>query len=601
MIAGIWIVVASLLSGVGTLYLIGRLWRYREKPGATWFLLSLGCQATWSVSYAASLLVFDRTLRLALGVLGWGLLAGIAVYFLAFALAYTGRGHLVRTPWYRALLGLPVVAVVLLGTNPVHGLVWTEFSVVGVAGLAGATYDLRLWAILVATGGVLIALLGSFVLFDTVFSYGRLYRREAVAVGVSTVPPLSAVVLWLYGIGPVPGLNFATVMFLPHIALDAYAFVGSDMFEFHPATRREGERAAIEDLGNPVVVVDEQDRIVTLNAAAEATLGVTKAEALTEPLGRFLVDDFEGTVETDRAVIEHGSRRRTYSLAATPLTSGGDRLGSTIVLQDITEEIQREQRLQVLNRVVRHNLRNDMTVVQGFTETANSEVEDDEIGELLDTVERKADELIALGEKARDIEGVLGSDHTETTVDLGRLLGEVVETIDPDTPVAVDCPELTVTTDADTLRVLCVALVENAVEHGSTSPRSSQTREDAAGESASEPSVANAPEDAVEDGMSEAIDMDQETAADGNAPVRITARRADGGVAITVDDDGPGIPDHELAVLSAGEETDLEHSTGLGLWLATWATRRLGGDLAFETEDGTTARLWLPVDRRETP
>ena len=568
MIAGIWIVVTSLLSGVGTLYLIGRLWRYREKPGAMWFLLSLGCQATWSVSYAASLLVFDRTLRLALGVLGWGLLAGIAVYFLAFALAYTGRGHLVRTPWYRALLGLPVVAVVLLGTNPLHGLVWTEFSVVGVAGLAGATYDLRLWAVVVTTGGVLIALLGSFVLFDTVFSYGQLYRREAIAVGVSTVPPLSAVVLWLYGVGSVPGLNFATVMFLPHIALDAYAFVGSDMFEFHPATRREGERAAIEDLGNPVVVVDEQDRIVTLNTAAEVTLGVPKAEALTEPLGRFLADnDFASAIETDQTVIEHGNRRRTYSLAATPLENGGDRLGSTIVLQDITEEIQREQRLQVLNRVVRHNLRNDMTVVQGFTETANSEVEGDEVGELLDTVERKADELIALGEKARDIESILASDHSETAVDLGRLLGDVIETVGPDTPVAVDCPDLTVTADADALRVLCVALVENAVEHG----------------------------------VSEAADADQQAATDGNAPVRLSAERAEDGVVITFVDDGPGIPDHELAVLSAGEETDLEHSTGLGLWLATWATRRLGGDLTFETRDGTTARLWLPVDRPETP
>jgi len=582
MVAGTWIVVASLLSGVGTLALIARLWRYREKPGATWFLLSLVCQALWSVSYAVSLFVFDRTLRLALGVLGWALLSGIAVYFLAFALAYTGRGQIVRTPWYRALLGLPLAAVVLLGTNPIHGLVWSEFSVVEVAGLAGATYDLRLWAVLVATGGVLIALLGSLVLFDTVLSYGRLYRREAVAVGVSTVPPLSAVVVWLYGLGPVPALNFATVMFLPHIALDAYAFVGSDMFDFHPATRREGERAAIEDLGNPVVVVDEQDRIVTLNAAAEAVLGVTKADALTEPLAAFLVDDtFAGAEETDRVTIHTDGRPRTYSLATTPLENGGERLGSTVVLQDITDDIQREQRLQVLNRVVRHNLRNDMTVVHGFAEAANDATDDEEISDLLDTVERKADELIDLGEKARDIEGVLATDRAETTVDLDALLDEVVAEIDSDATIAVDCPALSVTADADTLRVLCVALIENAVEHGSTSPPS------------------QAPADAVEHGVSDepsVTPVPEDAADEADDPVRVTVAESADGVTITVADDGPGIPDHEIEVLDAGEETDLEHSTGLGLWLASWATRRLGGDLTFETDEGTTARLWLPVD-----
>ena len=400
MLAGTWIVVASLLSGVGTLYLLARLWPVREKPGAKWFLLSLSCQALWSVSYAASLLVFDETLRLALEVLGWALLAGIAVYFLAFALTYTGRGHLVRTRWYRALLGLPAGAVVLLGTNPWHGLVWTEFTVVEVAGLAGATYDLRLWAVVVATGGVGVALLGSLVLFDTVVSYGPLYRREAIAVGVSTVPPLSAVVLWLYGLGPVPELNFATVLFLPHIALDAYAFVGSDMFEFHPATRREGERAAIEDLGNPVVVVDEQDRIVTLNAAAEAVLGVETEQALTEPLSAFLADGrFAGAGETDRVTITTDGRPRTYSLATTPLTGSGERLGSTIVLQDISDEIQREQRLQVLNRVVRHNLRNDMTVVRGFTEAAAERVADEDAVGMLDRATDAADDLVA---RARD-------------------------------------------------------------------------------------------------------------------------------------------------------------------------------------------------------
>jgi PAS domain S-box-containing protein len=512
------------------------------------------------------LLVFDPAISFALEVLGWALLAGIAIYFLAFALEYTGRGELVQTPWYRGALTLPAVAVALLGTNSVHGLVWTDFTVTSVAGVAGAAYDLETWALLAATGGVVIAALGSLVLFDTVLSYGPLYRREAIAVGVSTVPPLSALIVWLYGIGPVPSLNFATVLFLPHIALDAYAFVGSDMFEFHPATRREGERAAIEDLANPVVIVDEQDRIVTLNAAAESVLGVQKETALSRPLVEFLAEAaIDVTDENQRVRIQTDGRRRIYSLATTPLVDGGDRLGSTVVLQDITDEIRREQRLQVLNRVVRHNLRNDMTVVQGFAEAANDEVEDSEITGMLNTIERKALELVDLGEKARDIERVLATERRERATDLRSLLADVIDDLDADVPIALDCPDVRVTTHTETLSVLCRALVENAVEHGSTNPRSHARQ-----------------------------DLDAATA-DGDAPVRISVGATDERIEIYVADDGPGIPEHELAVLEAGEETDLEHSTGLGLWLANWATRRLGGDLTFQTDDGTTATLTLPV------
>ena len=45
------------------------------------------------------------------------------------------------------------------------------------------------------------------------------------------------------------------------------------------AKRRAGERAAVDDLGNPVVVVDEARRVVTVNDAAASVFGVGPREA----------------------------------------------------------------------------------------------------------------------------------------------------------------------------------------------------------------------------------------------------------------------------------------------------------------------------------
>jgi len=47
-------------------------------------------------------------------------------------------------------------------------------------------------------------------------------------------------------------------------------------------------------------------------------------------------------------------------------------------------------------------------------------------------------------------------------------------------------------------------------------------------------------------------------------------------------------------VIERGGETALEHGSGIGLWIVTWCVRTLGGDLEFETTEGTTATVRLP-------
>ncbi|MFB6156422.1 MAG: ATP-binding protein [Haloferacaceae archaeon] len=71
---------------------------------------------------------------------------------------------------------------------------------------------------------------------------------------------------------------------------------------------------------------------------------------------------------------------------------------------------------------------------------------------------------------------------------------------------------------------------------------------------------------------------------------------ADGdALVVTVADDGPGIPEDELAAITAGEETSLSHGSGLGLWLATWGADALGGDLSFaDRNPGTVVTLRVP-------
>jgi K+-sensing histidine kinase KdpD len=76
--------------------------------------------------------------------------------------------------------------------------------------------------------------------------------------------------------------------------------------------------------------------------------------------------------------------------------------------------------------------------------------------------------------------------------------------------------------------------------------------------------------------------------------ITLTAERRDGEVTLIITDSGPGIPQDEIDVLSAGTETNLQHGSGIGLWLMRWIVDRSNGTLTAERGDvGTRIRFRL--------
>ena len=549
------VVVGSVAAGVGTLYLIARLWQYRERPGATLFLAALSMQAIFCFAYGAALLVFDPLLRQVLEAIVLLALPWMAVLFLGFAFGYTGRDHLLRSVWYAIPVATAGVFTAVVATTSYHGLIWQDFDVVRIGTAAGVQYSHEPALFVMTAFAVLWVVLGTVLLFDTVFSYGPLFRGEAIAVGISPLSPGVAALLWLFEVGPEPvtAINLTAVAFVPHVLLDGYAFVKRDMFEFLPGTRRAGEQAAIEDLANPVVIVDTDGRVVTLNAAAESLIGRDEEAALTRQLDDILDADVALRTDEQRVSIRTDGKRRVFLVNPAALTdTAGGQVGYTLLFQDVTEAIEREQRLTVMNRVLRHNLRNDLNVVHGFLEAGRERVDDTETSQMLQRASRKTDELISTGEKVRDIESTIGDAGARTTFDLGSQLRAIAGDAERDHGGTVECtvPEdVEIRANRDVLELVVANLLENALVH----------------------------------------------AIDDEGAVTLSATASEDEVTITVADDGPGIPENELETIERGTETDLVHGSGLGLWIVTWGVRHLGGEVVFESsEDGTTVRVMLP-------
>lgn len=593
-----WPAVGSLAGGVGALALAWAIRRHRGRPGVDWFLGVFAAQATWCLSYGIALLVDDPTLRVVLEATTWLGIVWTGIAFLGFALEYTGRSDVVRSRPFAAVVGFGLLSTVVLATNPFHGAFWTGFRFDPVFGVSAVSYAFGPWAYLVVAVESVLVASAVFLLVDTLLSYGPLYRRESTAVALSSLPPGFALVAWTLGAGPVSQLQFAPLMFVPHVLLDAYAFNRAEMFDRNPTTSRAAERTAIDDLADPVVALALDHRIVRLNPAAETVLGVDAETARDRSFSAFL--DVPVTVDEDSEItVDAGGRRRTYAVSTSRLADpNGTHVGYTVVLSDVTERERRRQQLEVLNRVLRHNLRNDAGLVHGYGELLVDRLDDPELVRMADAIERRSGALTALGEKAGTVESLL-ADADPVAVDAADVVEGVVADArerDPDATVdlTIDVGEEgggeaagtggtgeaegaeggnvaggpTARLRPDALRAVVVNTVENALEH-----------HDGAG-------------------------TERE---DGGAWVRVTLRREgverdegpDGGdrFVLVVEDDGPGIPDHEVNAVESGRETALEHGSGLGLWVVEWAAGALGADVAYADRDprGTRVTVEIPV------
>ena len=223
------------------------------------------------------------------------------------------------------------------------------------------------------------------------------------------------------------------------------------------------------------------------------------------------------------------------------------------IVHDISDSRRREERLRVLNRVLRHDIRNDVNVIQGWAERLRRTGEN--IPQYTTYIEEKADEIIHLSNQARQVEELAraGGDGLRT-LDVVSRLEEQFDRLRRDNPAVelhVDVPERADVVAVDLIDSAIDNVLQNAVEHNDAErPR-------------------------IEVSLS---DSDPNT------------------VELRVADNGPGVPAAELTALVEGDENPLAHTSGLGLWITKWVVSESGGAVRFEENEpsGTVVSMTLP-------
>jgi PAS domain S-box-containing protein len=352
--------------------------------------------------------------------------------------------------------------------------------------------------------------------------------------------------------------------------LQALVTVQTDITERVEAKRKlERHRDIVERLDDPIMLQDREGNFELLNEAVADYAGMPAEELRGED--EFLFMDEETAARIDRQKsrvlereepVEYGvmptfelnGERASFSTTRYPYYDRDDTLAGTIAIcRNVTDLQERTQQLRVIDTILRHNLRNSLTVIGLLAERLRNQVD----GDLAGTAERiieNARDLRETGEKSRAITSVLADQPTRGRVDIADAARSVVASVREDRPeaaLAVSAPERV--TAVTTLKIdgAVRELVRNAVEHS-----------------------------------------DRET-----PTVEVQVETDDDAVTVCVVDDGPGMSEMDRDVLRHGAPTDdLYHGSGLGLWLVYWTVSRAGGTVTVDSLEprGTRVTVRLP-------
>jgi len=209
--------------------------------------------------------------------------------------------------------------------------------------------------------------------------------------------------------------------------------------------------------------------------------------------------------------------------------------------RDITGRREREERLNVLDRVLRHNIRNRANVIRSYAEKIqrgdSSDVPGD-AGRIVDAIE----ELLTVSEQVREFQSLISTEERSLeSLDLSEVVRSLAETVarsHPDLNLTVDLPETAPARVHRTLPGAFAELVDLAIQEGG-----------------------------------------------GNPEIRVEVRKTDETVEVEIVDVAGTLPESDLRAMGETHESPLDHARGLEVWLVRWAVLYSNGSLSVSLAD----------------
>ena len=322
-------------------------------------------------------------------------------------------------------------------------------------------------------------------------------------------------------------------------------------------TRKEYE-TVIDSMPEGIAQVGTDGTILAANDAVAETFGLSPSEMVGATVGRVLPAGIANQWQTggsealstgERVQVQSDHDGRHYDTIVVPVDTRGDSGTYQVIARDITDRVERErqleettEQLELINRFVRHDIRNDVNLVYMWSEMLEDHV--DEAGaEYVSKIHGASEHINELTKIAQEFVSIVSGEAGVSTepVSLRRLLTEELEKREQSYTEATfalnhEIPDIELRAN-EMLSSVFRNLLNNAVQHN----------------------------DSDQPEVRLSIDVDEEHAR------------------VIIADNGPGIPENQRAeIFGKGEQGADSSGSGIGLYLVHTIVSQYGGDVWVE-------------------
>jgi len=288
-------------------------------------------------------------------------LTAIPVVWIVFTLRYTGRDGRFRLRHLLLLFLAPVLSDILVFTNELHGLIWSNVAYVPLGRLLTMRVEHGFWFYVAALYNYSLLAIGAFIIFMEFLRSPRIYRRQVSWLLAGVLWPLIFNVIYLFHL--IPGLvkdytcfGFFFSMICFYIGIFRYR-----LLELLPIART----MIIEQMKDGVIILNSDMTVLDLNPQAKTAIG-RREDLIGQPFAN-LESACPELFSACRDMILHqetgkkvspaaprtipspdGKSKIHFEVECIPIVRNKISVGHLITLHDITEQVKLLQRIEQL-------------------------------------------------------------------------------------------------------------------------------------------------------------------------------------------------------------------------------------------------------------
>lgn len=341
---------SAIILGLLSIY----VWQRRHVPAASSYFWMLQPALGWMLFFGLELISNDRELMLLWNILRFSFSVFVGFTFLVFVLDYTGWHTWLRPGPLFVLAVIPICSLVMTLTNSLHGWMWSAYPVYQ----AGPyLFPIRVpgpWFFVHMTYTYVVSGVAYLLLVRAALTFAHPYRLQVILLIIACLPVSLAEIV--HRALPNLMLSPMPVSYAILSPITAWILFRHRLLDLAPVAYH----VLVQSLPDAVIVLNEQQRIINLNPAAERFLGLPLKLTIGRPAlevlpSRQTWEQYLHTQHVTHVEIKHHTDAGlcVYDALLSPLVGRHDQItGRVIVLRDITEHSRAEEALRKFYRAV---------------------------------------------------------------------------------------------------------------------------------------------------------------------------------------------------------------------------------------------------------